>query len=458
MKKIFLLLTIFIGASHCFSAILTPQGNCFYTYEDTDNNITIFLFDGLASSSIVCEEATEWLEWDGTFKTNQKELTSFDEGGYKAIVDGKEVCIWIFDYKNYEISIDGLNIQDDIEDKCSALKLQVAFSDFFQEMNYQTPTGETKTLERNFTLTYKTTNWNGNSWSEPVDTIVKVKKTNLAGNDYLILDNQNEITLPLSPYCDTYFELSADKDEFAKHFGRESTKKSDLFSAIAIAAFPKGEIAKRDAENELDKTSVSTTGSGTSKNCECKETLQKVTSADGTIGGSAPLVVDFKSNANPDAAEFFEWFIYNTQTPTKVIRYTDQDFRYTFNDAGEYVVKLKASSSDCEATDSIKVTVLESFIDVPNVFTPNGDGVNDEFRVVYRSIISFNAWVYNRWGRLVCKWSDPAKGWDGRINGKLAAPGAYYYVIEAIGSDKDKNGEPIKWKCSGDINLLRGKR
>lgn len=444
MKKIFLLLTIFIGASHCFSAILTPQGNCFYTYEDTDNNITIFLFDGLASSSIVCEEATEWLEWDGTFKTNQKELTSFDEGGYKAVVNGKHVCIWVFDYKNYEISIDGLNPIWFDEDKCSALKLEVALNDFSKEMRYGIPTGGEKTLERNFTLTYRTTHWNGNSWSEPMDTTIKQ------------LYPFTEIVLPSSPYCDTYFELSG--DEYAKLLGREKTIKTDLFSAIAIAAYPKGEVAKRDAENELDKTSVSTTGSGTSKNCECKETLQKVTSADGTIGGSAPLVVDFKSNANPDAAEFFEWFIYNTQTPTKVIRYTDQDFRYTFNDAGEYVVKLKASSSDCEATDSIKVTVLESFIDVPNVFTPNGDGVNDEFRVVYRSIISFNAWVYNRWGRLVCKWSDPAKGWDGRINGKLAAPGAYYYVIEAIGSDKDKNGEPIKWKCSGDINLLRGKR
>lgn len=445
MKKIFLLLVFFIATSNCFSAMFTPQGNCFYTYEDTENNITIFLFDGIsASSTIVCEEATEWQEWDGTFKTNQKELTSFDEGGYKAIVNGKDVHIWVFDYKNYEISIDGLSPIWFDEDKCSSLKLEVALNNLSKEMKYEKPIGGEKILERNFTLTYKTTHWNGNSWSEPMDTTIKQ------------LYPFTEIVLPSSPYCDTYFELSG--DEYAKLLGREKTIKTDLFSAIAIAAYPKGEVAKRDAENELDKTSVSTTGSGTSKNCECKETLQKVTSADGTIGGSAPLVVDFKSNANPDAAEFFEWFIYNTQTPTKVIRYTDQDFRYTFNDAGEYVVKLKASSSECEVSDSVKVTVLESFIDVPNVFTPNGDGVNDEFRVVYRSIISFNAWVYNRWGRLVCKWSDPAKGWDGRINGKLAAPGAYYYVIEAIGSDKDKNGEPIKWKCSGDINLLRGKK
>lgn len=442
MKRVFLIFSIFILANICFSATFTTQGNCFYTYYDTENDITIFLFDGLTSSEITCEEATKWLQWDNTFKIDQKALTSFDEGGYKAVVNGDSVCIWVFDYKNYEISIDGLNIQDDIEDKCSALKLEVAFNDLFREMKYEIPKGGEKKLERNFTLTYKTTHWNGNSWSEPMDTTLKQ------------LYPFTEITLP-SPYCNTKFTLSG--DEYAEILGREETIETELFSAIAIAAFPKGEIAKRDAQNEIDKTSVSATGNGSSKNCKCKEELQKVTSADGTIGGSAPLVVDFKSNANPDAAEFFEWFIYNTQTPSKVIRYTDEDFRYTFSDAGEYIVKLKASSSECEATDSIKVTVLESFIDVPNVFTPNGDGVNDEFRVVYRSIVSFNAWVYNRWGRLVCKWTDPAKGWDGRINGKQAAPGAYYYVIEAIGSDKDKNGEPIKWKCSGDINLLRGK-
>jgi len=87
---------------------------------------------------------------------------------------------------------------------------------------------------------------------------------------------------------------------------------------------------------------------------------------------------------------------------------------------------------------------------VPNVFTPNGDGQNDEFRVAYKSIITFQAWVYNRWGRKVFSWSDPQKGWDGNINGKKATTGPYFYVIKATGSDG------VKYLKKGDINLLRG--
>ena len=106
----------------------------------------------------------------------------------------------------------------------------------------------------------------------------------------------------------------------------------------------------------------------------------------------------------------------------------------------------------------------------PNTFTPNGDGANDEFRVVYRSLKEFHIWVYNRWGHLVYESSDPAKGWDGNINGKPAAVGAYYYVIRALGTDaetgymsKPKYSQKVKkqelpvgvYQLSGDINLLR---
>ena len=116
-----------------------------------------------------------------------------------------------------------------------------------------------------------------------------------------------------------------------------------------------------------------------------------------------------------------------------------------------------AASSSCEYVDSLDIKVLESSLDVPNIFTPNGDGINDEFRVVFKSLKSYNCQVFNRWGRKVFSTDDPGKGWDGRINGQMAAPGAYYYVIQATGTDLDSKGNPIKYKLSGDINLLRGK-
>ena len=123
----------------------------------------------------------------------------------------------------------------------------------------------------------------------------------------------------------------------------------------------------------------------------------------------------------------------------------------------------------CQSED-FEISVSESMLMVPNVFTPNGDGTHDEFRVVYRSLKEFHCWIYNRWGHLVYKWDDPAKGWDGTIHGKPAAEGAYYYVIRALGTDADmdymskpkyskklKKGElPMGvYQLSGDINLLR---
>ena len=121
------------------------------------------------------------------------------------------------------------------------------------------------------------------------------------------------------------------------------------------------------------------------------------------------------------------------------------------------------------------ITISESYLAVPNVFTPNGDGKNDEFRVAYRSLREFHCWVYNRWGKLVYEWTDPAKGWDGMIGGRPAAEGAYYYVIRALGTDAAKDAAYTMkavytkkklnadesvigvYQMSGDINLLRGK-
>ena len=130
---------------------------------------------------------------------------------------------------------------------------------------------------------------------------------------------------------------------------------------------------------------------------------------------------------------------------------TDKDHRYTFTEAGDYEVKITVSNAAlCSDSNSISIKISESSLQVPNVFTPNGDGQNDEFRVAYKSITSFEAWVYNRWGRKVFYWNDPQKGWDGNINGKKATPGPYFYVIKATGSDG------LKYLKKGDINLLRG--
>lgn len=186
---------------------------------------------------------------------------------------------------------------------------------------------------------------------------------------------------------------------------------------------------------------------------------------------SGPLEVAFYSNPTP-AAQFYRWAIY--KSTECIATRNDQDIRYTFSEPGAYRVVCKVNNATCES-DSMEtaVQISESYLAVPNVFTPNGDGHNDEFRVAYRSLREFHCWVYNRWGKLVYDWTDPAKGWDGTINGRPAAPGAYFYVIRALGTDAAKNASYIGkisytkkklkadesvigvYQLSGDINLLR---
>lgn len=210
----------------------------------------------------------------------------------------------------------------------------------------------------------------------------------------------------------------------------------------------------RDAKNELDRPSEQQLTDGNSY--------------------SGTLEVAFYSNPTP-AARYYKWSIY--KSTQHIVTRRDKDIRYVFSDPGSYRVVGAVNNEYCTCDSMEKIiNISESYLRVPNVFTPNGDGKNDEFRVAFRSIKEFHCWVYNRWGKLVYDWTDPEKGWDGTINGKPAAEGAYFYVIRALGTDaakdagymskisynkkKNKSDQSIigVYQLSGDINLLRGKR
>ena len=66
------------------------------------------------------------------------------------------------------------------------------------------------------------------------------------------------------------------------------------------------------------------------------------------------------------------------------------------------------------------IRITESELKVPNAFSPNGDGVNDVFRVKHKSLVRFNAYVFNRWGQELYRWGlqNIDAGWDGTAHGK----------------------------------------
>jgi gliding motility-associated-like protein len=87
------------------------------------------------------------------------------------------------------------------------------------------------------------------------------------------------------------------------------------------------------------------------------------------------------------------------------------------------------------------------YFNVPNAFTPNGDGLNDTFRPVATGelIRQFSMVIYNRWGQMVFETSDYSGGWDG----KNAPAGVYGWVI----SYSDYMGKLFKMK--GGVTLIR---
>jgi gliding motility-associated-like protein len=108
----------------------------------------------------------------------------------------------------------------------------------------------------------------------------------------------------------------------------------------------------------------------------------------------------------------------------------------------------------CQASDTsrLSATTLNPFgngIYVPNVFTPNDDGVNDVFLVYGTAISTLKLMIYNQWGKQVFISTDNNKGWDGNESSGKAAAGVYTYALEAIMQDGNRVTK------SGSFTLVR---
>ena len=115
---------------------------------------------------------------------------------------------------------------------------------------------------------------------------------------------------------------------------------------------------------------------------------------------------------------------------------------------GTYEV-IVTDSAGCKVSDTISISDAPNVFAVPNAFTPNGDGLNDEFTVINSNVSEFEMFIYNRWGQLLFHTTDMNEGWDGRYEGKEEEIGAYVYVVKALFFD----GTSAEQK--GNVTLLR---
>ncbi len=360
-------------------------------------------------------------------------MNAEDNTGYIAYVGTDRTTFWVLDYSQYKVQTVDFQADADYENRCSETRL--LFTGEIPEMSYKTVFGTKHVIAREAEVGYTSLVWGEENW---LDTVcaekVQLRETMIVG----------------APLTNTVFVLRI--DNIAKAFDLEpDSVLSEEYMACAVAAHP---------------TTVTTVRGTEAENLMTNEVERPV--EDTQLKGSAPLDIFFKANGNIPVAQYYKWQIY--KGGDLIAQRNDESHRYVFDDFGEFRVLLWVSNDKCQSDSiEISVSVSTSQLLVPNVFTPNGDGRNDEFRVMYRSIVEFDCWVYNRWGKLVYHWSDPAKGWDGTINGRPAAEGAYYYIIRAKGADAEANGKYHKvtkkkpasvgfYQLSGDINLIRGKK
>jgi gliding motility-associated-like protein len=159
--------------------------------------------------------------------------------------------------------------------------------------------------------------------------------------------------------------------------------------------------------------------------------------------GTAPLNVQFQNESNTNDGLF--WHLGNENETSDAI-----NPNHTFAEAGIYTIKLIAGiQTACPDTSIQTLTVYALNLVVPNVFTPNQDGVNDRWEITALGFKQFKVVVLDRWGAQIWQTDSPSDFWDGTREGVKCLEGAYFYKISAI------TNENQSIEKAGQVTLLR---
>lgn len=331
--------------------------------------------------------------------------------GYIAEEGDVRTFFWVTDWRETPMTTGELSVASS---DCSSLEL--AYTGSAPRMTYHGINGRSFEIDRQITLTYTTL--------EASEEGGYVRRENVESYPFL-----RDVIVTDAPLCATRITLRGDR--FMTAWQRQAEVTTSDFTPTAVACFTRMTTEQRENSNEQ-------------------------TAGEEAASGSAPLEATFTAWAT-DAAAFTEWQI-ATDEEFNDITLSEQsaDFTYTFRDAGNFFIRFTAANADgsCQTYGDIyNVSIGESRLSCPNAFSPgDSEGVNDEWKVSYRSIVEFECHIFNRWGVKLASLTDPSQGWDGRYKGRLVDPGAYYYVIRARGADGRR------YNLGGDINIIRRKR
>ncbi|MDR1371463.1 MAG: gliding motility-associated C-terminal domain-containing protein [Dysgonamonadaceae bacterium] len=433
MKQHILLAFLFFSFSSGF-AQYSVRGGLGTPYKETPvSKMEIYLLHGMQGAQISYtssgQEKHQWFRYkikanesvpvESVQVGNVSTVTNIEEGyGYYvgSNLSPATSYVWIIDYSKYLPVFHSININEG-NDKCRKIIINASVD--AADLGYYTPTGVYDKLPRKYKLTYATLKW------EEESLIFISQYEDVSYNNPSIMEIQ-------SPLQDTDFTLNG--DQYAEHFGVGKTISTPVYQAVKVEAHRSYIREKNKAPNEF---------SGEASD----------------LGGSGPIHITFTGHANEPVAGMYIWKISFTPEGSTVsqsiARYTDKTISYNFDREGVYKVQLEVidRQSVCNDTNVVDpVTIGKTQIIVPQAFSPGSSpGVNDEFRISYTSVVNFKCTIFNRWGTKLYEWNDPARGWDGRVNGRFVPTGVYFYIIQYKGTDgKNKTKK-------GSVNVLRAK-
>ena len=144
-----------------------------------------------------------------------------------------------------------------------------------------------------------------------------------------------------------------------------------------------------------------------------------------------------------DAGENFDSYLWNTGSNDRFM---------TIYYAGTYYVEV--GKNGCYSIDTTIVRKYDPPILLPNAFTPNGDGINDDFKVVNPvNVVDFNMWIQNRYGEIVYSSNDVFEGWDGSYMGYMCYCETFVWNIKY--SYYNESGTLINDVKKGFVTILR---
>ncbi len=367
--------------------------------------------------------------------------------GYIVADGNQNYYFWIVNYEPYRFSVSGLSAAS--EQSCDATIID--FNGSAPAIHYYTITGQQKVLDREIKLVYDTQEWSADS--NMFETVTVTKMYESIGS---------QIYLSPSSYCSTSYTLTGDK--FLEEWNWQASCESVVIPPIAVLV--KTEAIQENSDNAnrssrrmrsddmTDNNDVSddVNDDGFSGEESTEEGSNQIRGDEDGLGGSAPALIYFNAYAT-EGVIHHEWQMSkDPDFATVDYRFNEQNLEYTFTEEGTFYLRYIGSNYDgsCESIgDTYRVTIGGSELLCPNAFTPNGDGINDKWKVAYRSLLDFKCWIFDRYGRQLYYFDNPDDGWDGMRGDKAVSPGVYYYVIQATGADGKK------YKKSGDINIIR---